>query len=61
MRRVIISVGLLTKRASPATHQRYRLIHTTSSWSSPAKFYDNPADAVKDIPDGAKILVGGEQ
>ncbi|CAL8108514.1 unnamed protein product [Orchesella dallaii] len=32
--------------------------HTTSS-SNSAKFYDNPADAVKDIPNGSKLLVGG--
>ncbi|ODM95359.1 Succinyl-CoA:3-ketoacid coenzyme A transferase 1, mitochondrial [Orchesella cincta] len=32
-------------------------LHTTAPVHA-AKFYDNPADAVKDIPNGAKLLVG---
>ena len=34
------------------------LFSTSSSLNTP-KFYSDPEDAVKDIPDGAKVLVGG--
>ena len=34
--------------------------HFSTSRVLNAKIYENAIDAVKDIPDGAKVLVGGE-
>lgn len=34
--------------------------HFSTSRTLNAKIYENAIDAVKDIPDGAKVLVGGE-
>ena len=36
-----------------------RFLSTSNPLSAP-KFFNNPEDAVKDIPNGAKVLVGGE-
>lgn len=33
--------------------------YSTQRPSSTKKIFDNAADAIKDLPDGAKLLVGG--
>lgn len=56
------TAGLLKfKTADNINSERRRGIHTSNSRFNPAKFYSSPVEAVKDIPNGAKLLVGGNE